>query len=308
MIQYLSRYSVIARVTLSLDSPAFVSKVNGHICYPVGRFETVLTTNELTYALQQGWLESVSEFSWYRKASLFESYIDRFYSLRMGYKLDGNTGFETICKLLINSLYGKFGQTGIRQTIIGSSAYDEIWHMPVINEQTGVVGYRTSLGGVVYEDQPGGESYHAIPAIAAHVTANARLYLYSLMMKSGRENVFYVDTDSLIVNREGYERLAGDVVSNELGKLKIEQASSWIVINAPKDYEMEGRRKIKGIRENAVELSPGVFEQEQWIKLAGLIRQGFQRGYTSKTIVKHQQRLIYSGVVGDDGGIDPFEL
>ncbi len=308
MISYLSRYNVIARVTLCADEPAFIAKVNNHAAYPIGRFETTLTTNEIIYALENGWVEKLHEMSWYKKDDIFRDFVLDFYNLRIAYRGSKNTGFEAICKLIINSLYGKFGQTGIIQSIIGRSDYNEVWHMPVINAQTGKRGYQTSLGGTVYEEWHEGESYNAIPAIAAHVTANARLYLLSLIKRAGWENVFYCDTDSLIVNRLGYYNLESEINESELGKLKIETQSPWLIVNAPKDYEMSDRKKIKGIRNNAIVLDDSTFVQEQWVKLAGLIREGFTNGYTSKEIIKHQQRVIYSGIVTATGHVKPFEL
>jgi len=308
LISILDRYAVMARVTINTDQPVYIFKVNGHAAYPLGRFETVLTTNELLYALENGHLEHVHEFAWYRQDDIFSSFIDEFYNLRMTYRNEHNTGFEAICKLIINSLYGKFGQTGITQTIIGSCPYDEIWNMPQLHAQTGQRSTQTALGGSVYETSQDGESYHAMPAIAAHVTANARLYLWSLMQKAGRENVYYCDTDSLIVNRMGYYNLERMIDENKLGMLKVETQSPWLIVNAPKDYEMEGRKKIKGIRNNAIDMGDGKFMQEQWVKLAGLIRQGFASGYTSKEITKQQQRIIYSGVVTETGRIEPFHL
>ena len=308
MINYLERYSVIARVTVNVDQPAFIASVNGHAAYPLGRFETTLTSNEIRMALSNGWLEELHEFSWYENKPLFESYVNDFYNLRMSYREAGNKGFEAICKLLINSLYGKFGQTGIEQRVIGKSNPDEIWHMPVINAQTGKRSYQTSLGGVIFEEFHEGESHHAIPAIAAHVTADARLYLFSLIQKAGFENVFYCDTDSLIINRMGYYNLESEIQPDVLGKLKIETQSNWLRVNAPKDYEMSERKKIKGIRNNAIPLDDNTFIQEQWVKLAGLINQGFELGYTSKEITKHQQRIIHSGTVTMTGKIEPFVL
>jgi len=308
MIAYLDRYSVVARVTVNVDEPAFVASHKGHACYPLGRFQTTLTTHELRYALSNGWIENVHAFSWYKNAPLFSDYVTDFYNLRMQYRADRNQGFEAICKLLINSLYGKFGQTGLLQRIIGKSNPNEIWHMPVINAQSGKRGYQTSLGGIIYEEHHEGESYHSMPVIAAHVTANARLYLLSLIKKAGRENVYYCDTDSLIVNKMGYYNLESELNENELGKLKIETQSPWLIVNAPKDYEMSERKKIKGIRANAEQINDNTFLQEQWVKLAGLIRQGFDEGYTSKEITKHQNRVIYSGTVTTSGRVEPFRL
>lgn len=308
LISYLSRYAITARVTVNTDEPVYITKVNGHTAYPLGTFDTVLTTHEIEYALMNGHLESVHEFAWYKQENLFHEFVNDFYRLRLMYREEDNPGFEQICKLLINSLYGKFGQTGQSQRIIGKAQPDEVWHMPLVKYQLNETGYLNALGGSVYETWSESESFHAMPTIAAHVTANARLYLWNLMKKAGRENVYYCDTDSLIVNSLGYYNLERLIVHDVLGLLKVEVKSPWLVVNAPKDYEMEGRKKIKGIRLNAVEITPGIFAQEQWIKLAGLIRQGFKSGYTSKEITKEQLRVIYSGVVQVDGRVEPFHL
>lgn len=308
LISYLSRYAVIARVIINTDKPVYISKVNGHTAYPLGRFESVLTTQELIYGFENGLIEGVSEFAWYKKSMLFDGFVNEFYNLRLKYRSDGNSGYEQICKSLINSLYGKFGQLGIKQTIIGRTNPNRIWKSPVIHAQNRSRGEQIALGGVIYENIQGGEGYHSVPAIAAHITANARLYLWQLINRAGNENVFYCDTDSLIVNQNGYDNLMPLIENDTLGKLKIETSSPYLQINAPKDYRMSERSKIKGIRENAIQLTDDTYKQEQWIKLDGLIRQGFEFGYTSKEITKRQLREIHSGTVLPDGRIVPFEL
>ena len=308
MINYLLRYNVIARVTVDVDTPVFVTKVDGFTAYPLGRFDVTLTTNELILALQYGWLEKIHAMSWYKRERIFETFIDDFYKMRLAYREEGNTGFEQISKLLINSLYGKFGQTGLTQKVIGTAAYDEIWSIPVHNISNGVNSRQIALGGVVIEEFHQGESFHSMPAIAAHVTANARLYLFSLIQKAGWDNVFYTDTDSLIVNQSGYDNLSGHISENELGKLKVELASNDVEIYAAKEYRMGDRMRLKGIRPNAVEVSKGVYEQEQWPKLTGSIHAKMPDDYITHTIEKHQSRRVRSGLVSPSGWVEPFQL
>ena len=308
LITYLERYSVIANVRVNVDMPAFVTKVNGFTAYPLGRFDVSLTTNELILALQNGWLEEIYALAWYRSDTIFSEYVSDFYNLRMNYRAIENNGFEQICKLLINSLYGKFGQTGLRQVVLGETSPDEIWSSFVINADTGQNSRQVAIGGTVYEEFKEGESFHAMPAIAAHVTANARLYLLRLINIAGWENTFYTDTDSLIVNQSGYDRLEHLIAENELGKLKIEVKSDHVEILAAKEYIIEDRKRFKGIRANAIEIEPGLFTQEQWPKLAGMIRAGMPMDYITKTIEKRQLRRIRSGVVLPSGWVEPFVL
>lgn len=308
LIQYLGRYNVIAHVGVNVDRPAFVKKVDGFTAYPLGRFDVSLTTEELKLALTQGWVEKLYSMAWYRTENIYQSYVDQFYDLRMKYRQEGNAGFETICKLMINSLYGKFGQTGIRQEVIGKADIDEIYSIPVIHLDSHLRSRQVALGGIVYEEFREGESFHAMPAIASHVTANARLYLFELIQRAGRENTFYCDTDSLIVNHEGYLNIEGLIAQDEIGKLKIEIQSDFLTIHAPKEYEMSGRKRNKGVKKDAIEIRPGVFSQERWPRLAGMIRDGMPQEYATVKILKHHSRRIRSGQVLPSGWVEPFLL
>lgn len=308
MINYLERYAVIARVTVNVDVPAYVTKVDGYTAYPLGRFETTLTTDEIILALRCGWLETLHAMAWYRTGFIFRSYVEHFYNLRMNYRDQGDQGFEQIAKLLINSLYGKFGQRGIEQRVIGRAAPETIWSSPVHHITSGRSSRLVILGGTVYEEFSEGESFHAMPAIAAHVTANARLYLLSLIERAGWENVYYTDTYSLIVNRAGYFNLEALIKPDTIGMLKVETEGDVLELYAAKEYRLGDRLRLKGIRKNAREIAPGLFEQERWPRLAGQIRAGMPGEYITETIEKHQARRVTSGTVTPEGWVKPFHL
>lgn len=308
LIKRLEKCSVIARVTLETDDNPFPVMVDGHLAYPLGEFQATLTTPELLLAAERGWLREVHSMAWYRQAPIFRTFILELYELRNSYKRSGNSGFSEISKLLMNSLYGKFGQSGITQTIIGQCALDEIWSETIISRTTGKVYRHLALAGQIYEERHEGEGYHSFPAIAAHVTAYARLYLWRLMRKVPPEHVFYVDTDSLIVDEIGKQSLAQLLSLTELGLMKVELESPWLVVNAPKDYAMLDRRRLKGVSLTAKEIEPGVFAQDQWVRLSGMLRAGDMNGFTVRPVIKHYQRQIHSGLVGPGGWVQPFVL
>lgn len=306
LIRKLDQYSLIARVRVNVSENLFPYIYKGHTCYPLGVFDTTLTTPELIYALRSGWVEAVYEAAWYEQSSLFAEFINHFTALRRQYRRDDNAGFSEICKLLINSLYGKFGQQGLKIEPVGEIDYNQCWASPVVNAQTGEISRRFALAGQLYEEHKTGESYNSSPAIAAHVTAYARLYLARLVAQVPVRHVFYVDTDSLIVDEIGKGALEPLMHPTLPGKLKVEHASPWIEINAPKDYAMDDRRRMKGIRDDAVELDAGIFEQDQWVRLNGMLRTGDLDGFTVRHITKRLKRLIHSGVVTEEGWVAPF--
>lgn len=304
----LKKYCCIARVVLEVSESVFPYSYNDHTCYPTGLLELTLTTPELKYAIGRGWLREVKAISWYRKERLFESYIKEFRLLRSKYQESGSEIYEKIVKLLINGLYGKFGQKKLSQEKIGNCDPNVFLREIVFDRVRKEYFDQVWLGGTIFEEKTGGEAYHSFPAIASHVTAYARLYLNWFVKQVPPGCVYYMDTDSLIVNQRGFNALKFYINPTQIGMLKVELKSPWLEINAPKDYSMEGRVRTKGIKANALKLSENEYSQWSWPSLAGIVR--FNRGdpYTMKRVIKHKTKIIHSGRVLPSGWVQPYHF
>jgi hypothetical protein len=208
-------------------------------------------------------------------------------------------------KTLLNSLYGKFGQK--------SEVWEAIEEVEVIDDSINFIvnadtGKRQSVRhmGKLSEVKLGSEeSFDSFPAISACVTANARDYLWGLMLKVGLENIWYCDTDSLFVNQVGFERLQDEINPNEIGKLKVEKTTTHLEIRAPKSYTFGEEKRLKGVKKDAVRVADNVYEQWQFQGLNGAQR---KRTLDHQLLIK--QRKVMSNAVkkGDlqgDGKILP---
>lgn len=304
----LKRYHVIAHVRITTEIPAFPVIVAGHLSYPVGEFDTVLTTEELKLILQVGSVDRVYRLAYYRAAPIFRDYVDYFYPLKVRYDEEDNLTFRTICKGFLNFLYGKFGQRGISDKVLGSCDSKRVEVIDVVDLETHERYEILYIGGTIIRRRHTDEAYNSFPAVAAEVTANARLYLHALVNHAGRCNTFYMDTDSLIVNGEGYARLSGMVHSTALGALKREGVADYLEIRAPKDYTFGSSVRIKGVRSSASEVAPGVYVQEKFPSVQGLLRQGSMAHYRVEEATKVLSRQITSGVTDGEGFVRPFVL
>lgn len=309
LMQYhLESNSVIAEVELYTDDNPFPVVQDERLVYPVGHYTGYLCTPELNYALARDWVVSIRQMAIYPQRHLFKDYIETFYALRQGYKRRNNDIFEYICKLFNNSLYGKFGQLQTNQRKVGVCPPDAIGVLDLKYPHEPRHFDLVYLGGSIFEVEKAGEGYNAFCAIAAHVTAYARMHLWSLIKKVPLFHFYYSDTDSLIVDDSGYKSLAFDIDEYTLGKLKVELSSPWLEIHAPKDYAMEGRTRIKGVSSNAKEIAPNTFEQQRWPKLASRIRSGNMANYEIHTQIKKLQRKVTWGIPLSSGWVVPFVL
>ena len=299
--------AIIAKVLIDTDEPVYAVRRERTI-FPVGRFWVTLTTPELKYALEHNHLVKVKQAVIYEQADIFKSYVDRFYKLRQEFKASGVAEYEELCKKMLNSLYGKFGQKADIWHKIGECPREpdrvEICYMRSENNPKAI----RYLLGEIFELTGYEECFNSFPAIPAHVSAYARLYLWQLMKQVGEGNYFYCDTDSLIVNEVGLCNLQNQIDKGRLGGLKIVESTNRLIIRGLKDYSTETKQVVKGIRRNAIELSEGVYEQEQWPSFKGLLRTGEANTYEVKKVVKVLDRKYTKGHLNSDGSIEPLFL
>jgi len=299
--------AVIAKVLIKTDEPVYAVR-RARTIFPVGRFWVTLTTPELVYALKHNHILKIDRCVIYEKANIFKTYVDRFYNLRREFASAGVAEYEELCKKLLNTLYGKFGQKAEIWEKIGDCP-DEKNRVELcfVAGQNGVKQVRYLLGEI-FELVGYEECFNSFPAIASEVSAYGRLYLWELMKIAGFGNYFYCDTDSLIVNEVGLCKLKSMIDETHLGSLKVVNSMTNIVIRGLKDYSIGTKTVIKGIRKNAVQIRDGVYEQEQWPSFRGLLRTGETDTYTVKKITKTLNRKYTKGDICSNGSIVPLLL
>jgi len=303
----LKSFAAIAKVLIETDEPVYAVR-RGRTIFPTGRFWVTLTTAELRYALEHNHVVKVERVVFYEQANIFKSYVDTFYKLRQEFKSAGVAEYVELCKKMLNSLYGKFGQKAEIWEKIGDCPKEP--DRVELCFEVGVCRVKQIryLLGEIFELKGYEETFNSFPAIAAHVAADARLYLWSLMKQAGSGNYFYCDTDSLIINKVGLWNMQNQIDNSRLGALKIVEITNDLVIRGLKDYSNHEKRVIKGVRKNAIEIRDGIYQQEQWPSFRGLLREAQTDTYTVKQVIKVLDRKYTKGHVNQDGSIVPLVL
>lgn len=305
---YLDRFACVAEVDLNTPE-AFAAVVDkDKLIFPIGRFTTVLTSPELRWAIAHRAVKRVHRLAFYQQAPLFRQFVDELYSCRMAAVNRGDHVTADHFKLLLNSFYGKWGQNGRKWKTIGSCDPADIEVIHNIDAPSGQVQTYRKVGGVMQSLQVEGESFESHPAIAAHITAYARMELFNLIRKVGPKHYFYCDTDSILTDASGVNALADRIDKFRLGGLKVVGQYRHIEIYGPKDYVFDDKVVTKGIRQNARKIREGVYEQERWSSLRGLIRLNSLDAPRTSVITKSLSRLYTKGTVAHDGFVLPISL
>lgn len=302
-----SRAGIMADCLLRVDQPAIGVMHEDKLCFPVGTFRVTLACSEFEYAFNSRWIEQVYAVEIWRMDQPFSEYVERIWTLRHEFQRSNNHGMATAIKLVGNSLYGKFAQRKIIEVGREPCEIDAIRsEICVLEGGKGVLWELCGQRVYMLTTQEATRRTHY--PVAAQITAAARLYLWRLICHAGKENVAYVDTDSLFVNDNGYARL-GTFLGDSLGDLKVEWTDERLEVHGLKDYRTSVLAKRKGIKEDAVFVeSQNAWRQTQFVGLRGDLRTGNKKGIIIKTVHKKLARKYSKGTVAQDGTVKPLEL
>ena len=303
------KWCYIAEVTLKTDKPIYPFRLDGKLIFPTGMFTTYLSTPSLMYAIKNKHVKKIVRVAAYKKRNLFKEFVNYFYGKRLEYRSKDNPAFAYVCKLILNSLYGKFGQKSSvtiyqGEVVLKDSFRRLIWQ---VQEQRYYI-HQVFYGLEQMIQLREVEGLNSVPSICGHVTDYARMYLWQLIEKAGRSNCYYCDTDSLIVNGKGVKRLTKLMATDLIGMLKIEDIAEQMEIRGAKNYTFGDKRKIKGIPSKAVLQKDGSYKFIHFPTAMSELRDGLKEDYRIETRSKKLTGEYTKGVVLKSGRVRPFSL
>jgi len=261
-----ARYGVIAEVDYDSSSQPIHHRYDDGVFPTVGRFQCTLCGPELVDAIRNNSVRKVRVIALYSQANCFRDYVDYWHAKKVRYLRSGDAYRLGVCKLILNSLYGKFGAHANRwqqcDWIAASEPYGCHWiTLPGYQQPQFVryIGWQTQLR------LPPGENPNAVVSIAAYVTSLGRNRLRLLQNIAGDRSVYYSDTDSIHTDSIGKSRIGQDIVIDRetLGGVKVVGEYHEAEYFGPKWYRIGDKEVIAGISQSAVKLAHGCYEQAE---------------------------------------------
>ena len=240
---------------------------NGITVFPEGNWNGIYFSEELKKAISVGYEVSIIRGWVFERKRLFSNYVNSIYNLRLN---TDKPAINFLCKLLLNSLYGRLGIKGYHQKtiIVDAKEFLEIEKFHNISKHTKITPelYMCTYSNAITKDYANLENTQdqilikkkaqAFQIRAAHmnmavhlssaITSYARIYMYDF--KNIPNNpCFYSDTDSVVLQ---HPLNASQVDSKRLGAFKKEFHNARGIFLSPKIYYLEDesgfRHKFKG--------------------------------------------------------------
>ena len=299
---------VTARVLINTTEPVFAHNIDNKCCFPIGLFWETLNTRALKYAFKHNYIKDISCGVYYRKAPIFKRYIKYFWNERRIANDNNNYVMSQFIRIFLNAFYGKWAQ---QIPVLIEKGYEksdrfEIEHW--YNDVTKEFGVTRTLFHEKQVLSGRQDSKNTYCGMSAHITEDARMYLWKLIKECGIKNVYYCDTDCLIVTCKTFERVLQKYYGSELGELKKEMESKDLTIHTLKDYEFGSKIVRKGINKNSREVSKDKFEVLTAYSMSSLMKLKLQDGAVLTPVIKELKRNYTKGTIDSKGIVQPLVL
>jgi len=290
-------------------------KKDGKLIFPNGEFSGTWCFPEIRFALKKKVIEilEVGEvLISYPMETPFKSFANDLYDKRM--KSEGIE--KTNLKLILNSLYGKWGQREKFKEIYFETVpldflellkENEIpFELKMFNKTREdcylhifkAIKINKDYTKITLDEKGFGTKIHSIPAFSSYITSHARVYLLENVIKYQNKSVTYMDTDCVCIEKEvnipdslvlGAFKKETEIINEIFGN------KNYSEVKTDKEGNKHNNRKIKGIPKKAIkldgtfnlltkELNPdNTYEFENIVKTKRAIRQNKLAGVWEET-------------------------
>jgi hypothetical protein len=305
------RYACIVDASIDTDDDLYQLRRADRIVYPTGQYRTTLAGPEFWAAVDGRNIRKIYAMSLYTYASIFKQYVLDWWERKQAAKRAGDVCAEKFAKLMLNSLPAKFAQrTPVWET---DSRVDVVrpWKtFPWKDPGTKVTHIARSVGWTGQVQRYRRPTENAFPAIYAYVTSYARERMRRLRMMFPPKTVYYQDTDSLIVNDAKYHDYTeiSEHIGDEIGQLRVTGHYQSAEFRGLKNYTVDGRHVISGIRCKDVEVSPMQWNCERFERTSHLFCRQPDSTLRSFKVDIDTPGCDSEGGVGPDGWTYPLAL
>lgn len=299
---------LIARVKVNSPERTFPYAEDGIRYWATGRFWTTLAGPELLSAYDDGLIEEIGMLSAYYPARPFGRFVEHFHGERLRRLAKGDKLGERFCKLMLNSLAGKFGQLSTEWEFIDyPNPPARYGTFPVVQSDGKTIVECRAIAGYVQQRQKRREGMESMPAIEAFVNSYGREFMRKVRETIGAQHIIYQASDSLHIDDLGREFIKPflETEPNQLGKFRHVKTVDKAHYRGPHDYTHDGVHVVSGMKEDREDTGSDYYAQWEEPGLRSIISH-----QPNGTVVVKKIRKLFGGyhpkgILDSDGCVLP---
>lgn len=261
------KWIVLADVTVTTDVPVVPAKHDGRIIWPVGTFTTTLWQPEIDLLLRSGATFTVDRLWLYRGAPALAQWGH--WVLRELHTGDPDRPpwAPALLKHWSRALIGRFATQYQDWELLGHDPVERVLTGRMHDTRTGENSEFMQIGHEIHVMTGLTESDDSCPQVTSYVMSLARVQLWDAVIAAGRENVLYMDTDSIVVNAVGNRNMENATRAGRFEGLRVKGRHRGYEIYGPRAAIIGGETKLSGVPRNSTRTSASQWTGEVWTQL-----------------------------------------
>lgn len=268
------RFAVLCRVAVSTDVECLPMRHNGRHVWPIGKFETWVWDCELDLALKAGAHVSIKECYTYVRDPILSEWAKWVLSILYDKESQVSPVVRTWVKHCARALIGRLSLRAPSWEYFGANIdrFTGITHITFPEESRTTRMLHVGEDTLIETGRTEGKD--SMPSVTGWIMAKCRTLIWDAIQTAGAEHVAHVDTDSVLVDSCGLDRIRSAYGSSFLDQWSIKGTFTRLTIYGPRCYWRDKERKTSGIPLKAEEVRPGEFMAERWSALASDLERG----------------------------------
>jgi hypothetical protein len=264
----------IVRATVSTNVPTLPVLRDGRWSWPVGTFTGWWWDCELSQAAEVAEKVTCHEAWTYQAARALRDWAEWIIGVCEGADETYTPLQRATAKHWARALIGRFGAKYPIWTDYGATPEPGLSMGDLYDTATKTTGRWLTMGDRFFVGLE--ESYvaDACPAVMGCIMAECRVRLWRAVEIADPSNVLYMDTDSLLVNKDGDKSLRIWTKEGEGWGMRRKRRYRSLEILGPRQLIAEGQARISGVAKSAQRTGPHTFKGERWEGVEQALRNG----------------------------------
>lgn len=264
----------LVRADIDITEPVLPVHWEGRTIWPVGRISGVWWDTEIEAALPYTRKVKIRKCHVYAKDPLLKDWATWVLDQVHGRVPGVSPLVRTYLKHSSRALIGRLSLKVPRWEYFGANPEGATGVSREIVAETGEIHRMLHVGDTTLREESAEEGRDSLPQVTGWIMAECRARLWRGMSAAGRSHVIHVDTDSVLVDRDGLAALrsAPDRVAACLWRPK----GSWrtLTVHGPRSWLAGEQRRVAGVPLKAEAGPDGALHGEKWRSLARSLADG----------------------------------
>jgi hypothetical protein len=269
-----SRFAVLARCEIHTDVEATPHRADGRHSWPVGKFETWIWDTEIDDAIRSGAEVRILETFVYVRDFILRDWAR--WTLAILGDASGTVPavVRTHVKHCARAFIGRLSLRTPTWEYFGCNVdgHVGITHVWLSSERRSTRFLHVGDDTLIETSREEGKD--SLPMITGYIMSKCRSMIWEAMNAAGLDNLAHVDTDSVLCNRTGLDRMRVHYGDRFPAMWTVKGTYSALEVLGPRQYWRDKQRVTSGIPLKAAEQANGTYTAERWSSLAADLEHG----------------------------------